>query len=107
MKLHNVPWMLEGAASHDTGLINGSKLLNLILYSSAACYDMMADALEKYLIAKSIEHYFYSFREDLDVDHLIVGSHLYIRGTETFLPACNASHRNRPVDVCRASSISI
>ena len=110
-----VPWMLEGAAPQgniqalsvhghgenykivyawvrsllDTGIINGRKslkILNLILYSPDPCYDMMADALEKYLTAKGIEHYFYSFREDLDADHLIEGSHLYIRGTETFLP---------------------
>jgi len=62
------------------------KILNLILYSPSLCYDMMADVLTTYLTSKGVEHYFYSYREDLQSDYLIEGNHLYLKGRETYLP---------------------
>jgi len=71
------------------------KILNLILYSPGDdCYELMAETLTKYLDRKGIRHYFYSYRNDIDGDEgkmkkddfVFVGNHLYIRGTETFLP---------------------
>lgn len=62
------------------------RILNLILYSPDLCYDMMADVLTSYLTSKGVEHYFYSYREDLEGDYLIEGHHLYLKGRETYLP---------------------
>lgn len=62
------------------------KILNLILYSRDECYDMMADALTAYLRAGNIEHYFYSYEPGLLEEYSLEDNHLYIKGTETFLP---------------------
>lgn len=63
-----------------------SKILNLILYSDDVYFDMMKTALSRYLEHKGIEHYFYSYDENMTEEYVIERNHLRLKGKESLVP---------------------
>lgn len=62
------------------------KVLNLILYSEEESFKNMYDVLTEFLRFSGIDHYFYFFDPELEVDYLISDNIIRFKGQETFLP---------------------
>ena len=70
--------------------MSSPRIINLILYSPGECYDMMIAPISSYLKRKGIEHYFYSYVEDLQEEFVFRDSHLLLRGKESVIPGVMA-----------------
>jgi len=67
-------------------IMNGPKILNLILYSFDEKYDEMKNILSEYNKKCNITSYFYCYKSDMKTPHEIIDNVLYIAGEETYLP---------------------